>query len=137
MKLLTLICSTLLGYLFMANTTLANATEVVTCPSVDKIRQAASSMTKATYSRFDKTYTVTALTAVVDNNREWKLGSLFIRAHSLDEARTIGQNRAATASQVLYQSASVRDSTYLCLYYDGSLQSPYVSIMATSAMSAR
>jgi hypothetical protein len=128
-KLLSFICAALFACMLMVNTTYASATDTVNCPSVDKIRQAASLMTKAEYNKSDKMYAASS-TAFVENNIEWKLGSLYIQAHSIEEAIAIAQNRAANVSQVLYQSASIRGSTYLCLYYDGTLQNPYISIMA-------
>lgn len=75
MKLLSFIFAALSGCMFMVNTTYA--ADTVTCPSVDKIRQAASLITKAEYSRFDKTYAAsTQGTAIVENNIAWKLGSI-------------------------------------------------------------
>jgi hypothetical protein len=133
MKLLFLICATLSSCVLMLNTTYASATDTIKCPSVEKIRQAASLITEAQYSNSDKKYNASSQgSAIVENNIAWKLGSLYIQTDKPKKAVTIAQERAAKVSQVLYQDASIRDSTYICLYYDGTLQNPYVSVLATA-----
>lgn len=123
---------------FFPVTNTTQAKDTVKCPSVDKIRQASFLITEAEYGKLDKLYAASSKgSAIVENGVEWKLGSLYIRATSIGDAITIGQDRTAKATQVLYQSASIRDSTYLCLYYDGTLQNPYLSVMATAKVNTQ
>src|SRR5579862_4468689 len=102
MKLLSFISACML----MVNTTYANTTETVQCPSAGKIRQLAYLITEAKYSHPDKMYNAGSQVTFPDNNKEWKLASLYIQARNSKEAISIAQNRAVNVSQVLYQSGS-------------------------------
>ncbi len=132
MKLLSFICAALSACMLFGKRGLCKCNGLLlnVHPWI-KYGNAATLLRKAGYSKFDKMYAASSQgTLFVENNVAWKLGSLYIRAHSIEEAIAIGQNRAAKVSQVLYQSATKRDPIYLCLYYDDTLQNPYISVMA-------
>src|SRR5579862_8462414 len=84
----------------------ANVNEEINCPSIDTIHQYASLIQDASFSQINHAYVAsTGQSVFKDNNVYWDLQSRGIIANNVAEAIEIAQKRAATVSQMLFETA--------------------------------
>lgn len=111
--------------------------KMITCPSIDMIRQAAPVMkdnnTDIHRDPFFNNLYLVQSSPVYINGSFWFIMSHNIDANNKDEAAEVAQKRCANISHMVYQNARkgpLRDDEYACLYYDQTSSNPFVSVFA-------